>query len=579
MDETAAPGGNLTDAHANEQPAHAAAAQNVFPVVGIGASAGGLEVFKRLLGHLPADCGFAIVFVQHLDPKHHSLLAEILARATAMPVTEAADGMLLEASHVYVIPAGVDLTLDGRAMVLVPRTQAAGVHMPIDGFLRSVADHCGARGIGVILSGKGSDGSAGLEAIKGAGGVTFAQDLATAKLPAMPQAAVATGCVDFILPPEAIAEELVRIGRHPYIANRLGGHEDRMPTADEDRFAGILAVLRAATGIDFSLYRENMVKRRILRRLALRNIDGLAPYRELLEKDSGELTALQRDLLISVTSFFRDRQSFERLKKCVLPRILQGRPANETIRVWVAGCATGEEAFSIAISIQEYLQETGGAFPVQIFASDISVAAIEKARSGKYSENIAADVSPERLNRYFTKVEGGYQIDKSLREMCVFTRHNLIEDPPFSKLDLISCRNVLIYLGSVQKNILPLFHYALKPAGFLMLGASEGPATGDMFSVADREHRIYARRETARKVHLFPAAARASRRGAPSASAAAPPPALWDATDMRKEVDRILLSKYGPAGVVWTRTWRSSRSEVRPVPTLRCRRERSASIS
>ena len=472
------------------------------PVVGIGASAGGLEVFKRLLGLLPGDTGFAIVFVQHLDPNHHSMLAEILARATAMPVSEAADGMPVEANHVYVIPANVDLTIAGGVLKLAPRTQTPGSHMPIDRFLRSLAAECGSRAIGVILSGTGSDGSAGVEAIKAAGGVTFAQDAATAKFATMPQAAVATGCVDFVLPPEGIAAELVRIGRHPYIADAHHAHQKPTPAGDEERFGTILGILHGATGIDFSLYREKMIKRRILRRLALRNIDGLAEYGKRLENDSDELMALQRDLLISVTSFFRDRESFECLKRVVFPRILQGRPANETIRVWVAGCATGEEAFSIAISLQEYLNETGAAFPVQIFASDISLAAIEKARTGKYLENIAADISPERLNRYFTKIEGGYQINKSLREMCVFTRHNLIDDPPFSKLDLISCRNVLIYLGSVQKDILPLFHYALKPTGFLMLGASEAAASGDLFSVADREHRIYARRETAEKAAL-----------------------------------------------------------------------------
>ena len=328
--------------------------------------------------------------------------------------------------------------------------------------------------------------------------------------------------------------------------------QEPTPAGDEEQFGGILAILHGATGIDFSLYREKMIKRRILRRLALRNIDGLAEYGKRLENDSGELMALQRDLLISVTSFFRDRESFECLKKVVFPRILQGRPANETIRVWVAGCATGEEAFSIAISLQEYLNETGAAFPVQIFASDISLAAIEKARTGKYLENIAADITHERLNRYFTKIEGGYQINKNLREMCVFTRHNLIDDPPFSKLDLISCRNVLIYLGSVQKNIIPLFHYALKPAGFLMLGASEAAASGDLFSVADREHRIYAKRETARKPHLFPRAAAVHAGTARPAAAprTAPAPELWDGVDVRKEVDRILLSKYSPAGVV-----------------------------
>ena len=528
------------------------ATRAAIPVVGIGASAGGLEVFKRLLGLLPGDTGFGIVFVQHLDPNHHSMLAEILARATAIPVSEAADGMAVEANHVYVIPANVDLTIAHGVLNLTPRTQTPGSHMPIDRFFRSLAGECGSRAIGVILSGTGSDGSAGVDAIKAAGGVTFAQDAATAKFATMPQAAIATGCVDFVLPPEGIAAELVRIGRHPYIANADRAHQEPTPADDEERFGAILGILHGATGIDFSRYREKMIKRRILRRLALCNIDTLAEYTERLDNDSGELMALQRDLLISVTSFFRDRESFDCLKTVVFPRILEGRSANQTIRIWVAGCATGEEAFSIAISLQEYLNETGVAFPVQIFASDISLAAIEKARSGKFIENIAADISHERLNRYFTKVEGGYQITKGLREMCVFTKHNLLEDPPFSKLDLISCRNVLIYLGSVQKDIIPLFHYALKPTGFLMLGASEALASGDLFSVADREHRIYAKRETARRPHLFPAAGRGSRRSPVAGDSAtkAPAPQLWGGIDGRKEVDRILLSKYSPAGVV-----------------------------
>jgi len=544
--ETKADGGHAVTV---EAPEHDDAARAVIPVVGIGASAGGLEVFKLLLADLPADTGLAIVFIQHLDPKHHSMLAGILARATAMPVSEAADGIPVEANHVYVIPANVDLTIAHGALMLAPRTQTPGSHMPIDRFLRSLAGECGSRAIGVILSGTGSDGSAGVEAIKAAGGVTFAQDAATAKFATMPQAAVTTGCVDFVLPPERIAAELVRIGRRPYIA---GMERERTPAGDEDRFGRILAILHGATGIDFSVYREKMIKRRILRRLALRNIDGLAEYGERLENDPDELKALQRDLLIGVTSFFRDMESFECLKKAIFPRILQGRLASETVRVWVAGCATGEEAFSIAIALQEYLNETGAAFPVQIFASDISQAAIEKARTGRYLENIAADLTHDRLNRCFTKIEGGYQINKSLREMCVFTRHNLIDDPPFSKMDLISCRNVLIYLGSVQKDILPLFHYALKPTGFLMLGASEGATASDLFSVVDRERGIYAKRETARKPHLFPAGAGGSRRGAPAGSAAAAPPApeLWGGVDVRKEVDRILLSKYSPAGVV-----------------------------
>src|SRR5664279_2288694 len=366
---------------------------------------------------MPADTGLAIVFVQHLDPKHHSLLSEILARSTTMPVSEAVDRMPVEANHVYVIPANGDLTIAQGMLRLAPRTQEAGPHMPIDRFLRSLAEECGSRAIGVILSGAGTDGSAGIQAIKAAGGVTFAQDQYTAKFASMPQSAVATNCVDFVLPPERIAAELVRMGRHPYVADSAPAEQAPAAHGDDAQFAAILSVVHGSTGIDFSVYREKTIKRRIRRRLALRNIDSLAEYASRLEDDTDELAALQRDLLISVTSFFRDPGSFESLKKLVYPRILEGRPARAPVRVWVPGCATGEEAFSIAISLSEYLKETGVSFPIQIFASDISAQAIEKARGGRYLENIAADMSADRLARYFTRIEGGYQVNKDLREM------------------------------------------------------------------------------------------------------------------------------------------------------------------
>src|SRR6185369_9371375 len=361
----------------------------------------------------------------------------------------------VEGNHVYVIPAGSDLTIEKGVLRLTPRTQEPGAHMPIDRFLRSLAEDCGSRAIGVVLSGAGTDGATGIQAIKAAGGVTFAQDQYTARFASMPQAAVATNCVDFVLPPNRIAAELVRVSRHPYLADKVPG---KTPDGEEASINAILGMVHGASGIDFSLYREKTVKRRILRRLALRNIDSLEEYANRLENDTDELSALQRDLLISVTSFFRDPGSFESLKTLVYPRLLQGRPANAPLRVWVPGCATGEEAFSIAITLSEYLNETGVSFPVQIFASDISEPAIERARAGRYLENIAADMSAERLKRNFTKVEDRYLINKDLRDMCIFTRHNLLTDPPFSKLDLVSCRNVLIYLAAVQKNIIPLFH-------------------------------------------------------------------------------------------------------------------------
>jgi len=520
-------------------------AKTVIPVAGIGASAGGLDVFRRLLGCLPNDTGFAFVVVQHLDPSHQSMLAEILARATSMPVSEAADGLLVEANHVYVIPPNLDLTLAGSALHLAARTQTQGLHMPIDRFLRSLADQCGSRAVGIILSGTGSDGAAGVEAIKAAGGVTFAQEPGTAKYAAMPQAAVATDCVDFVLPPEGIAAELSRIGRHPYIADQ-GDSSLALAPEDEKQFAAVLAILLEASGIDFSVYREKMVKRRILRRVAMENVADLAAYRERLASDPAQVAALLRDLLIGVTSFFRDPDSFEALKTSVFPVIFERRNASDPVRVWVAGCATGEEAWSLAILLREFMSEAGVVFPVQIFASDISLSSIERARVGRYPDNIAADLSAERLARNFIKVEGGYQIDKRLREMCIFAHHNLIDDPPFSKLDLITCRNVLIYLGAVRKKIIPLFHYALKPGGCLLLGASEAAASDDLFTAIDREHRIYTRRETTRRHSLFSGLFSGSRAPRPQTSV----PPVWDKANDLREVDRVILSKYSPSALV-----------------------------
>jgi two-component system CheB/CheR fusion protein len=515
-------------------------------VVGIGASAGGLEAFRLLLGNLPADTGFAFVLVQHLDPTHQSSLSQILARATTMPVTEAGDGVRAEPNHVYAIPPNTELTIAERVLKLSPRGQTPGPHMPIDHFLRSLAQDCRRRAIGVILSGAGSDGSLGLQAVKEAGGVTFAQEPATAEFASMPRMAEAAACVDFVLPPARIAQELARLAHHPHFAVAQTAEPETPPKEGNDGLNEILTVMHETTGIDFSLYRETTVRRRIMRRLALRNIASIEAYAAQLKQDPGERSLLRGDLLISVTSFFRDPGSFDGLTRLAFPAIVRNRPAGTVIRVWVPGCATGEEAYSIGIALQEYLKETGAAYPVQIFASDIGEAAIEKARSGKYLENIAADVSPERLNRHFTKVEGGYQVGKALRELCVFSKHNLIDDPPFARLDLISCRNVLIYLGAVQKNIIPMFHYALNPTGFLILGQAETANFDDMFSIIDRDHRIYAKREIANRPHQFHALAAMSRRGAVSGKivAQAPISGLWDGADVGKAVDGILLSKY-----------------------------------
>jgi two-component system CheB/CheR fusion protein len=521
------------------------------PVVGIGASAGGLEAFSALLAHLPATTGLAFVFVQHLDPKHHSNLTEILVKVSAIPVQQAADGIEIEPNHLYVIPPDAGLEIAGRVLRITPRAPTHSVpHMPIDHFLRSLAEECGSGAIGVILSGAGTDGAAGLQAVKVAGGVTFAQDSTTAKFASMPEAAIGSGCVDLVLSPEAIAAALTKLGRHPYVARDEIVGSSRSNAAP-DQYGPILKLLREATGVDFALYRENMIRRRILRRLALHDVDSLAEYVKQIENDPRELSALQQDLLINVTRFFRDPQSFVHLQNLVFPRLVQHRPADAAIRIWVPGCATGEEAYSIAISLREYFEETGQFYPVQIVASDVSSAAIDKARRGKYAETIAADISPERLNRYFSKVEGGYQIGKALREMCVFSKHDLIQDPPFSKLDLISCRNVLIFFGSVRKSVIAVFHYALKPDGFLVLGPSEAES-GSLFSIVPGAQSIYTRNATLGKQHPLYAGAAGARRRADvyRGAAGAPADKLARDTGLREQLERALLARYSGAGVV-----------------------------
>jgi len=519
-------------------------------VVGIGASAGGLEAFRLLLAELPVNTGFAFVLIQHLDPKHESSLSEILGRATAMPVSQASDGMAVESNHVYVIPPNTEMTIVQRALKLVPRRQAPGSALPIDYFFRSLAADCGDRSIGVILSGSGSDGALGLQAIKEAGGFTFAQDPATAAYHGMPEMAVAASGVDFVLAPGKIALELAGIARNPhFVADAAPLQHSAPQTAEGTALNSIFSVMLKATGIDFSLYREQTIQRRILRRLALRNIKSLDAYAAQLQQDEAERNLLQRDLLICVTSFFRDPESFDALSRIVFPAIVDNRNEGKVIRIWVPGCATGEEAYSIAISLLDYMKQKDVTFPVQIFASDVSESAIDKARRGKYLENIISDVSPEQLKRYFTKSESGYQVVKALRDLCVFSRHNLIDDPPFAKLDLISCRNVLIYLGSIQKEIIPAFHYALNDNGFLMLGSSETATLDDMFSPLEPKKKLYVRNGTGKRPHRV-----LIRRPRATAADEKPPlrvrAAATSDVNISRTVDQQLLSKKNQIGIL-----------------------------
>ena len=476
-----------------------------FPIVGIGASAGGLEAFSQLLRNLPQKTGMAFTLVQHLDPKYGSILPETLSRVTKIPVREAADNMVVEPDHVYVIPPNTPLAILHGVLHLIAGTLTPGQHTPIDYFLRSLAQDRGPKAIGVILSGTASNGAQGLEAIKAAGGITFAQDEKSAEFAGMPQCAIAAGCVDLILPPRAIASELSRIGRHPYLAHRGNDPADAFSTNGANQLRKIFVLLRNATGVDFTYYEQRTLQWRVRRRMVLRKLDLLKEYVAFLESSPREVEALFRDFLIHVTGFFRDPEAFLALPAKVFPQIMANRKPQDPVRIWVPGCSAGEEAYSVAISFLEFLrQATGnppsniqGHTPIQLFATDVARWSIEKARLGLYPESIAAEVSPERLKTFFVKTDGGYQVSKPVRDMCVFARQNVTKDAPFSGVDLITCRNLLAYLEPEwQTKVLLIFHSALKPRGFLMLGTSETAAGClDHFAPVDRRYKIYARKE------------------------------------------------------------------------------------
>jgi len=522
----------------------------LFSVVGIGASAGGLEAFTQLLNSLPTDTGMAFVMVQHMPPEQESVLSLVLGRATQMPVHEAQDGMAVAPNQVYVIPPNASMTIERGVLKLKPRPRANGVFMSVDTFLLSLAQERGNKAVGVILSGADSDGARGLEAIKAAGGVTFAQCQDTAQVDSMPNTAIATGQVDFILPPNKIAEKLAEISHHPYIVNPPTTESEILLSAgSQDALATIFDLLRKGTGVDFTHYKLTTLNRRIGQRMLLYKLERLEDYARYLQNNPAEVTALYHDALIHVTSFFRDPESFNALKSLVFPVIIQDKTPGTPIRIWVAGCSTGEEAYSIAICLLEFLADQFPRLPIQIYATDISESAIEYARNGVYTSSQVANVSPERLYRFFVQVEGGYQISKAVREVCVFARQNLIGDPPFSRLDLITCRNVLIYLGTpLQKKLLPIFHYGLKPTGFLMLGSSEtvGDFT-DLFSLCDKKNKIYAKKLTTTRPNIELATSPyplVTIDPQPSESNQLP-----SDLELQREEDRIVLNQYAPAGV------------------------------
>jgi two-component system CheB/CheR fusion protein len=521
-----------------------------YPVVGIGASAGGLEAFREMLRALPVDTGMAYVLVPHLDPNHPSMLPAILGRSTQLPVVEATDGLAVAPNHVYVLPPGQDILIQGGVLKLSPRQRDRKLLRPIDLFLRSLAEDQAHRAIGVILSGTATDGTLGCEEIKAAGGITFAQD-DTAEQGSMPKSALAAGCVDFVLPPDQISRGLAEIARHPLVAP-VDAVSAEAP-ASRAELSGILDLLHHGRGVDFTHYKRNTLHRRIARRIVLHRLNGVQDYQRMLLKDPQELEALYQDILISVTSFFRNPESFDAIKAEVLPRLAGDRSRHNPVRIWVLGCATGEESYSIAISFTEFAEATGRQLPIQIFASDLNDAGIEKARAGIYGRNIAGDVSPERLRRFFTEVEGGYRVSKTIRDMVIFASHNVLTDPPFSHIDLITCRNVLIYLDPVlQQRLIPVLHYSLNPDGYLWLGNSETVGSHrELFDLVDPKHKIYSRRPV--QSHARVVLQRAGHPGKPApkrepkavgseAAAGLLPP--------QREADRLLLSRYAPVGVL-----------------------------
>ena len=519
-----------------------------FPIVGIGASAGGLEALETFFDHLPPAPGMALVIIQHLSSKHKSIMGQILQRHTILPVQKVEDGLEVSPDTVYFNPPDREVAIfNGRLHLMEPRAGQV-VRLPIDYFFRSLAEDLGERAICIVLSGTGSDGTLGLQAVKGAGGLALAQEERQAKYPFMPRSAILTGLVDHVLPVQEMAAELVRYVQHPY----LGAPPKTVSAAKQfENFAEkILLLLRSTTGNDFTGYKQNTIRRRMERRMALHKLDRIADYHRYLHENPEEVQALFRDMLITVTSFFRDPEAFKVLSDQVIPDLMAGKETGGAIRVWVPGCASGEEAISLAILLAEARKRLGKAVTIQVFATDIDAGAIDRARQAEYPESIAADVSPERLQQFFTRKDNAYQLKQEIREMVVFAVQNLISDPPFSKLDLISCRNVLIYLGAeLQKKIISLFHFVLNHDSYLFLGSSESiGGFADLFRPLDTKWKIYRRKDLGlgQRAEYLP-------RFALEGQLAAPPPIRRPGqaeTPVQEVLGKIILDRYAPPCVL-----------------------------
>jgi len=521
------------EAHAAEILPHLT--ETLFPIAGIGGGAGALPPFLEIVRELGESPGLAIVLILHADAHGGDLAAEV-AKETSMPVTPVVDGDEAQRDRIYISPSGTKVTIADRRFIVRPLQEPA---VPIDAFLCSLAEDMGERSLGVILSGSGNDGVRGIRAVKAEGGLALAQD-ESAEFPQMPHAAVLAGGADSVYAPRKIARELRRVVSNTAALRRL----------PERELHTVFGLLQRSHGIDFTHYKPATIERRIRRRMAVHRVGDLRQYVALLREQPSELQQLHNEILIRVTSFFRDPEVFDTLRKQIFPKILEGRSNDDPVRIWVPGCATGEEVYSLAMLLVETSAELGFNCPFQIFGTDVSEVALERARQAFFAEAIAEEVSPERLRRFFTRTDGGYRVAKSIRDCCIFARQNVAKDPPFSRLDLISCRNVMIYLGSVlQRKVMNIFHYGLRPDGYLLLGSSETIGNfGELFATADRKHKIYQKKPAVSRLSVDFSATMPHREPVertPMVEELPPTPG-----NVFREADRVMLSRYSPPGVL-----------------------------
>ena len=525
--------------------------RSLFPVVGIGASAGGIEALEAFFRPLPASCGMAFVVVTHLNPNHHSLLATVVARFTDMPVRNAEDGAVIGPGEVWVMPENVTLGIrDGRLRVARPDPDHRE-RKPIDLFLTSLALDRGDQAVGIILSGGDGDGTVGIKAIKEHGGLTMAQVVGDngPRHPDMPLSAIATGVVDFALPVEEMGQRLMLLleGLRRFEDGLAGKESDAAYLARTQK--AVYAVLRNRIGHDFSGYKSRTFNRRVYRRMQVLQIDSLDTYLDRLGRDQNEAVALFRDLLINVTSFFRDPAAFEALERTVIPRLFEGRGAQDTVRIWIPGCSTGEEVYSIAILVREHMNTISAEPRVQIFATDIDERSLTIARAARYSGTLVGNVGEKRLKHFFAQEHGHYVVAKAIRDLCIFSPHSILKDPPFSRMDLVSCRNLLIYFGAeAQTQVIPTFHYSLNPGGYLFLGTSESITQfGHLFASLDKKHRLFQARDEGRGGVRLPFVLD-NLRALPGVDTARGMRTL--AVPLRQTIDTFVIDRFAPPHVI-----------------------------